>query len=461
MPIRWRLTLWFALILCGILGLSGTILYFLVQRDLINQIDDNLSLYSAQVHGTLNPRETSAPLEYDVIHSSLPPINEFASPGVYIQLIDRDGDVVVKSDNLGEQELPVNPSLIARGFAGSVDIQTVSAGRDAKLRVMVSPLYLQDQTLLLEVAQSTSYIDSILSQIRWGIVVSVLVALSLTTILGGGVVRKALLPVRRITQTAKSIETSPDLSQRVGYRGPMDEIGHLAATFDDMIERLDRAFKSQQEFVADASHELRTPLTVIRGNLDLLKRNLNEADRQESLRALESETVRMVKIVNDLLLLAEVDSGPLLEPEPVKLKEILEEELARVRPLAGTRKIIMRRQEDLVTRGNPQQLKWLVGNLLDNAVKYTSEDSDITLSLFREDGWACLKVSDTGIGIAPQHLPHIFDRFYRVNQTRSRIRGGVGLGLALVREIAGRHGGRVTVTSEPGKGSTFTVRLRI
>jgi signal transduction histidine kinase len=169
----------------------------------------------------------------------------------------------------------------------------------------------------------------------------------------------------------------------------------------------------------------------------------------------------MVKIVNDLLLLAEVDSSPLLEPEPVKLKEILEEELARVRPLAGTRKIMIRRQENLVTRGNPQQLKRLVGNLLDNAVKYTSEDSDITLSLFREDGWACLKVSDTGIGIAPQYLPHIFDRFYRVNQTHSRIRGGVGLGLALVREIAGRHGGRVTVTSEPGKGSTFTVRLRI
>jgi len=196
-------------------------------------------------------------------------------------------------------------------------------------------------------------------------------------------------------------------------------------------------------------------------NLDLLKRNLSEADRKESLRALESETVRMVRIVNDLLLLAEVDSGSLLEPEPVKLKEILEEELARVRPLAGTRKIIIGRQENLVVRGNPQQLKRLVGNLLDNAVKYTSEDSDITLSLFREDGWACLKVSDTGIGIAPQHLPHIFDRFYRVNRTRSRIRGGVGLGLAMVREIAGRHGGRVTVTSEPGKGSTFTVRLRI
>jgi len=160
MPIRWRLTLWFALILCGILGLSGTILYVMVQRDLTNQIDDNLRLYSAQVHGTLDPQEVSEPFNYDGILSGLPPINEFVSPGVYIQLIDRDGNVVVKSDSLGEQELPVNPSLIENGFAGNVGIQTLSAGNDAKLRVMVSPLYLQNQTLLLEVAQSTSYVDS-------------------------------------------------------------------------------------------------------------------------------------------------------------------------------------------------------------------------------------------------------------------------------------------------------------
>jgi len=241
----------------------------------------------------------------------------------------------------------------------------------------------------------------------------------------------------------------------------MDEIGHLAATFDDMIERLDKAFKSQQEFVADASHELRTPLTVIRGNLDLLKRNLNEADRQESLRALESETARMVKIVNDLLLLVEVDSSPLLQQEPVKLKGILAEELERVRLLAGTRKLVVKRQEDLVVKGNTQQLKRLVGNLLDNAVKYTSEDGSIALSLFRDGDWARLEVCDTGIGIAASHLPYIFDRFYRVNEARSQSRGGAGLGLALVREIAGRHGGKVALTSKPGKGSTFSVWLKI
>jgi len=267
--------------------------------------------------------------------------------------------------------------------------------------------------------------------------------------------------VRRITKTAKSIETSPDLSQRVGYQGPMDEIGYLAATFDGMIARLDKTFASQRAFVADASHELRTPLTVIRGNLDLLKRKLGESDRRESLRALELETIRMVKIVNDLLLLAEVDASQLVKREPVKLKEIIAEELARARLLAGDRQIKLEREEDLVVVANTQQIKRLVGNLLDNAIKYTAEDGRITLSLSSEDGWARLEVRDTGVGIAPQDLPYVFDRFYRSDKTRSRSNGGTGLGLAMVKEIAERHGGKVAVTSKPGEGSTFSVWLRI
>ncbi|MCK4794525.1 MAG: HAMP domain-containing protein [Desulfobacteraceae bacterium] len=460
MPIRWRLTRWFALILCAILGLSGVTHYILLQRNLQNQMDDTLRALSAQVQGTLNPQEIGEPLNYDVIHLNLPPINDFASPGTYIQLIDRNGVVAAKSDTLGDQELPVNPSLIETGFAGSVAFQTVAAGDGVNLRIMVSPLYMRDQTLLLEVAQSSVYIESTMSQVRWVLIASVLIALALTTVLGGVIVRSALSPVRQITETARRIETSPDLSRRVGYRGPMDEIGQLAATFDHMIERLDKAFQSQKHFVADASHELRSPLTVIKGNLDLLRRNISKADRQESLRALEAETARMIKIVNDLLLLAEVDSSQLEKKEAVTLKGILEGELERARSLAGNRKLVIQRQEDLVVRGDVQRLKQLLGNLIDNAMKYTPGDGTVTLALFRDGNWACVEVSDTGTGIAPQHLPHIFDRFYRVDKARSQNRGGAGLGLTIAKEIAEQHGGTITVTSQPGKGSTFTVRLK-
>ena len=461
MPIRWRLTLWFALILCAILILSGIVLHILLQRYLINQVDENLSIYSARVHGTLHPQEIPDPLDYEVIHSKLPPINEFASPGIYIQLIDRNGNVVVKTSNLGEQELPVNPSLISQGFAGNAAIETVAAGGSASVRMMVSPLYLRDQVLLLEVAQSSNHIDAAMSRVRWALLASILVALILASVSGAAVVRGALAPVSRITKTARDIETSSDLSRRVDYKGTSDEIGELAATFDHMIRHLDKVFQSQRYFVADASHELRGPLTVIRGNLDLLKRKLGEEERQESLKAIERESIGMSRIVDDFLLLAEVESGQPAQQQTVPLKNILAEEIKRAKALVGGRKITLERQEDLTVQGDPQRLRQLLANLVDNAIKYTLEDGTITLSLFRDGLWACLEVTDSGIGIPPEHLPYIFDRFYRVDKARSRGSGGTGLGLAIVKGIAEQHDGKVTVTSEPGRGSKFTVWLKL
>lgn len=461
MPIRWRLTLWFALILCGILVLSGAVLHILLERYLSNQVDDQLRVQSAQVHGTLNPQEIPDPLGYEVIHLKLPPINEFASPGIYIQLIDRDGNVVVKSGNLGEQELPVNLSLIEQGFAGNVAVQAVSAGDNARVRIMVSPLYLRDQVLLLEVAQSLNHIDTAMSQVRWALLASILLALALAAISGGAIVRNALSPVSQLVQTARSIEASSDLTRRVGYKGPPDEIGELATTFDHMIEHLDRVFQSQRDFVADASHELRGPLTVIRGNLDLLRRNLSAEDRHESVRAIQQETARMVKIVDGLLLLAEVQSAQPAQEQKVALNEIVLEELSRAKTVAGKRKIVVDRLEDLVISGDTHRLKQLLANLVDNAIKYTSEQGTIALSLFKDGEWARLEVADTGIGIAPEHLPHLSDRFYRVDKARSRASGGTGLGLAIVKGIAEQHGGKVSAVSELGKGSTFSVWLKL
>ncbi len=461
MRIRWRLTLWFALILLAILVVSGAVLYILLQQYLLNQVDDNLRVYSARVHGTLNPQEIPNPLDYEVIHSKLPPINEFASPGIYIEIIDQNGNVVVRSNSLGEQELPVNPSLISQGFAGSAAIGTVAAGDNASVRIMVSPLYLKDQTLVLEVAQSLNHVSDAMGQVRGALLASILVALVLATVSGGAIVRGALSPVKRISRTASAIETSADLSRRVGYSGPRDEIGELAATFDHMIEHLDRVFQSQRYFVADASHELRGPLTVIRGNLDLLKRRLSEEDRKESLQAVERESVRMSKIVDDLLLLAEVESGQEAQQQEVPLKNILSEEVDRAKSLAGDRKIILERQDDLTVKGVAQRLRQVLVNLVDNAIKYTPKDGVIRLSLFQDGPWARLEVTDNGIGISPEHLPHIFDRFYRVDKARSRASGGSGLGLAIVKGIAEQHGGRVTVTSQRGKGSTFTIWLKL
>jgi heavy metal sensor kinase len=437
------------------------VIHSLLQRSLGNEIDDNLRVYSARVHGTLNPEQIPEPLDYEVIHDSLPPVNEFALPGVYVQLVDRSGSVVVKSDNLGEQELPMDASLAERGFAGDVTLETLSAGEGARVRVMVSPLFLHDETLVLQVGQSLGNMDAAMAQVRWAILGGVLVTLLLAGISGWALVRRALQPVERITRTAQNIESGSDLSRRVGYSGPMDEVGRLATTFDHMIERLDGVFESQRHFVADASHDLRGPLTVFRGNIGLLRRNLREEDRLESLKAMEAETARMEGMVDDLLLLAQVESGQIERGEKVSLKEVLNEGLELAVPLAGSRRLAIGRLDELSVRGDAARLRRMLANLIDNAIRYTPEDGTITLSLSRDDGWARIDVADTGEGIASEHLPHVFDRFYRADKSRTKRKGGTGLGLAIVKGIAEHHGGTVSVVSEPGEGSTFTVWLRL
>jgi signal transduction histidine kinase len=280
-------------------------------------------------------------------------------------------------------------------------------------------------------------------------------------VLGAFLVRRALSPVERITNTARSIEENSDLNQRVHYNGPPDEIGRLAMTFNHMIEHLHQVFQSQKRFVADASHDMRIPLTVIKGNQDLLIRNPDRADRMEALNAIGTETNRMMDIATSLLTLAGIEDGQVSIKELVPLHEILLEEYQRALQVAERRKIRFSCNEELYIKGDNQRIRRLLENLLDNALRYTPDEGTITLSLSREKGWACLQVSDTGIGISPEHLPNIFNPFYRTDKARSRDGGGVGLGLAIVKGIVYQHGGRITVTSCLGEGSTFTARFKL
>ena len=461
MPIRWRLTVWFSGILCVILLLSGALFYLLLHRYLYQETDSNLDVYSARVHGTLDLSVLPSPLNYEVIHSSLPPINDFVSPGVFIQIIDGTGNIVVKSDNLGTQEIPSNPALIENVTRGMLTTVTLTSAGGTRLRIMASPLDLNGQTLVLQVGESLTLVDTVLHQALLSVIIWTLVALVFTVFLGVFLVRRALGPVKQITGTAQEIEASSDLNRRVGYTGPDDEIGRLAGTFDHLIEHLNRAFSAQKRFIADASHDLRSPLTVVRGNVDMLKRNLPEAEKAESLRAIEAETKRMSGIVDDLLLLTEIESAQAAPRSEVDLRELVIAEMHRIEQIAGKRTITLEHADRIEIKGDKYRLGRMLGNLLDNAVKYTAPDGRVAVSLLCQGREACLTVADNGIGISAGDLPHIFDRFYRAEKARSRAQGGTGLGLAIVKSVAEQHGGHVSVTSEPGRGSAFTVWLKI
>ncbi len=461
MPIRWRLTIWFISILCVILILTGALFYFLLQRYLYQAVDNNLVVYSARVHGTLHTDTLGAPLDYQVLHSNLPPINDFISPGVFIQILDGNGNIVVKSDNLGTQELPSNSLLIEQATSGKLVTTTLASNDGTHLRIMASPLDLKGQILVLQVGESMIFVESVLRQALLSLIFWTTVALFFMAFLSVFLLRRALAPVKQITSTAQEIEASSDLERRVGYVGPNDEIGRLAGTFDHLIAHLNQVFSAQKRFIADASHDLRSPLTVVRGNVDMLKRNLPEAERGESLRAIESETKRMSKIVDDLLLLAEIESDHVIPQARVDLKVLVIDEVRRAKQTAGGRSITLEHADGIEIRGDGYRLRRMLGNLLDNAIKYTAEDGHISISLLCEGAEARLKGSDDGTGMAPEDLPHIFDRFYRAEKARSRESGGTGLGLAIVKSVAEQHDGRVAAASQPGKGSTFTVWLKI
>jgi two-component system OmpR family sensor kinase len=453
--IRWRLALSFALLL-AIPAIIASLFFYVAFRNWIiaGEIDGDLKAYSTLAAVPLFTENVDYSLALFVWES-------FTDKSVQIQLVDSERNVVLKSQNLGDQALPTDIKLIDNAFEGTLDIETVSSDTGGSLRLLVRPVRIGEEIFVLEVGQSLASVDSSLARMGLTLVLVVVIFLTLSFISAAILIGRALSPVKNVTATAQSIASSSDLSRRVSYRGSKDEIGQLAATFDRMIERIDGLMRSQRSFVADASHELRGPLTVIQGNLDLLKRNLSEEDRSESIRVLEAEMTRMTRIVNDLLVLAEVESGQLDQEQTVSLKELVLDAHERALQLAGGRQVVTERQEDLWVKGDAHRLDQLIGNLVGNAIKYTPEGGTITLSLYQDGDWARLDVADTGRGIPAEHLPHIFERFYRVDKARSRRSGGSGLGLAIVKGIAEQHGGRVAVTSELGKGTTFTVWLKL
>ncbi|HKS69297.1 MAG TPA: HAMP domain-containing sensor histidine kinase, partial [Ktedonobacterales bacterium] len=322
-----------------------------------------------------------------------------------------------------------------------------------------------------------------LDTLRRILLVGAIVAVIFASLGGWLIAGGGLRPIAVVTRTAKAIAMNADvagLGRRVGYRGPRDEVGALAETFDQMLAALERVADAQRRFVADASHELRAPLTTIKGSLELLMR-ARDLDPEERVAAIEdayAEAERMTGLVNDLLLLARVDAAgasgrhaALLDDQMRGRRELVElDQLVMDIFRHGRAQLQARRKgakiqlsvgalEPAPTMADPRQLRQVMLILLDNAIKYTPGSGRIRLSVTLQGGRAAVSVADTGMGIEPEILPHVFERFFRGDQARERDQHGSGLGLAIAQWIATAHGGEITVHSEPGKGSIFTMLL--
>jgi heavy metal sensor kinase len=300
-----------------------------------------------------------------------------------------------------------------------------------------------------------------------------LLALSIPFILlaasGGGwfLATNALAPIDRITRTAAQI-SAQDLHQRLNLKLPNDEVGRLAATFDTMLARLEDAFEQQKRFIADASHEMRTPLTILKGDVEVaLNRPRSAQEYRETLEMVNQTADRLSALLEELFLLARADSNQFpLKPENINLAQILTDEVRSLLPHALKKQVSLHLDapDELSLQGDPAKLGRLFRNLIENAIKYSSAGASVTVTVNLANDQARIDFTDTGPGIPPEHLAHLFERFYRVDKARSRQTAGVdssgaGLGLSIAQWLAQTHGGRIEVASGIGQGTTFTVWL--
>jgi heavy metal sensor kinase len=294
----------------------------------------------------------------------------------------------------------------------------------------------------------------------------ILIALPLILLLAGGggflLASRTLRPLRSMADQARRI-TDSSLHTRIQIGRTAEEMETLVASFNELLSRLDQSFESMRRFVADASHELRTPISVIRGEADVaLSVERSPAEYRESLSVILDESRRISRLVDDLLNLARADAGRVtLHRSNLYLNELVTDCCRSAQPLAGARRIAIecRPGEDLPYRGDEALLRRLMMNLLDNAIRYTPPGGRVSAEVEPNGTAVKLCVSDTGVGIAPEHAAHVFERFYRAGESRSREDGGFGLGLAIVKWIAEMHQGSVECASRIGAGSTFTVTL--
>jgi heavy metal sensor kinase len=360
-------------------------------------------------------------------------------------------------------KLPLSSQAMKNALKGIPTFETIENIGKYPVRLLTMPVI--EAGRVINLIQAGMSLESMYATRRRFLLIAAAVFPFGLLLAGGGgwlLAHRALKPVERMTETARRI-SAEHLAERLEEKGTGDELDKLANTLNEMLGRLDTAFRQIRQFSADASHELQTPLTILKGELEVALRSPREPDEYQcTLKSALEEIDRINSLVEGLLLLTRADAGVLrMDRRLVNLAELAQEVYGQARVLADAQGIIFRQGPmiPLSIQGDYEPLRRLLLNLVDNGIKYTPAGGRVTLSLARNGKWASLHVSDTGIGLSSGEQEQIFQRFYRTTEARSQGEGGLGLGLCIAQSIAEAHGGKINVQSVPGQGSTFTVLL--
>jgi heavy metal sensor kinase len=453
LPIRARLTAWYAAFLVVMLAALGAFLVIELRSDLRSTIDRELRTGSGaiaqnyQTDGVRGFRETS--------------VAALRRSGSDAQVLNQAGRVIVSFGEVAHSPM-IPPRSVRLALAGRLTLTNASLGPARQpFRLLATPVFREAQQQLVVVAAPLQGVDEAVDRILNLLLIAGPVAMAVAGIGAWWLLRRALDPVERMRRKAEEIGFD-QLHERLAVPKAKDEIGQLAATLNAMLDRLEAGVLANRQLIADASHELRTPLAAMRVELDVsLRDGHRTAAEREVLESVREDVDRMSRTVDNLITLARADEGRLdLLSDEVDLDQALDEAARPLWALAEAKQVRLHTTgEPVRTRGDEQRLQHALTNLIENAIKFTPPGGEVTLSSWRRGGEVGVTVSDTGPGIPADARPHVFDRFYRVDRSRSRESGGSGLGLAICREIATAHGGRVWVDSEEGKGSAFSLAL--
>ncbi|MBA2518453.1 MAG: HAMP domain-containing histidine kinase [Chloroflexia bacterium] len=485
--IRARLTAWYAVLLAALLLVLGIFVFRLVEERLYAETAERLRQTAADVRKGLAEQRPDLLVAWDrdggrptlFFAQDLKPYGGHGQ--FFVQVIDTDYRVI--------NAAPYSPEEVAM-FPGALSWSAVrpelatARVNGMETRILAEPIVITargtDHVVgAILVGVPLQGLHDSLGALRQTLALTSGAGLLLAMVGGWLLADRALRPVDRVTAAAAKIAagdgSAASLSSRLAVPASGDELARLSATFNEMLDRLEASFHAQQRFVADASHELRTPLTAVRGNVDVLARQVaahgdqvGNGDVAAALDDMQRESARMGRLVDDLLLLARSDGSDPSEPgngaapRLVDLRELASDALRSAAGLADGQELVLAAPRPVTIQGDPDRLAQLLLILLDNAVRHTPAGKRITVAVGPPVAdLATLAVRDEGEGIAPEHVPYVFDRFYRADGARGRATGGTGLGLAIARVIARRHGGDITVRSEPGQGSEFVVSLPV
>jgi two-component system, OmpR family, sensor kinase len=391
-------------------------------------------------------------------------LDPFIYPGLHLQVANAAGDTQSRSTEF-ELSLDIPESVVQSNLEGdAVYFTTTLFGSD--VRVISAPLKSEEGVLFgtVQAFESLGPMEQALGQLKLFLFSGSLIGLTMTAIGSYLLTGQSLRPLTHITEAVRSVGQSGDLKHQIRTPATNDEIQQLAETFNHMLARLDAAFNAERRFVGDASHELRTPLTALRGNAEILLRQLdsdrmNRDDMREGLSDIRDEAERMGRLVEHLLTLARADVGWRPDMQRITLEKIVRDAARVATPLATDHLFHTDLGQDLEIYGDPDQLRQLLLILLDNAFAYTPAGKSIMLRTSSEGGFARIDVIDEGPGMTEEQTGRIFDRFYRGNEARNGGTTGAGLGLAIAKWIADCHAGHISAYSQPEAGTRMTIRL--